>query len=60
VIPASSGLQRLSELTLGQRNHLVESFADFDRDSDFFIIDTAAGISRNVTHFLRSATKWSS
>ncbi len=55
VIPASSGLQRLSELTVGQRNHLVESFADFDRDTDFFIIDTAAGISRNVTHFLRSA-----
>jgi flagellar biosynthesis protein FlhG len=55
VIPASSGLQRLSELTLGQRNHLVESFASFDRDTDFFMIDTAAGISRNVTHFLRSA-----
>ncbi len=55
VIPASSGLQRLSELTVGQRNQLVESFASLDRDTDFFFIDTAAGISRNVTHFLRSA-----
>jgi flagellar biosynthesis protein FlhG len=55
IIPASSGLQRLSELTLEQRNHLVESFAHFDEDTDFFLIDTAAGISRNVIHFLLSA-----
>lgn len=55
IIPASSGLQRLSELTLEQRNQLVESFAHLDSDTDYFIIDTAAGISRNVIHFLLSA-----
>lgn len=55
IIPASSGLQRMSELTLAQRNHLVESFASLDSDVDYFIIDTAAGISRNVIHFLLSA-----
>jgi flagellar biosynthesis protein FlhG len=55
IIPASSGLQRLSELTLAQRNQLVESFATLDLDTDYFIIDTAAGISRNVIHFLLSA-----
>jgi len=55
IIPASSGLQRMSELTLAQRNHLVESFADLDSETDYFIIDTAAGISRNVIHFLLSA-----
>jgi len=55
IIPASSGLQRMSELTLAQRNHLIESFAHLDSDTDFFIIDTAAGISRNVIHFLLSA-----
>jgi flagellar biosynthesis protein FlhG len=55
IIPASSGLQRLSELTLEQRNHLVESFAGLDSDTDYLIIDTAAGISRNVIHFLLSA-----
>jgi flagellar biosynthesis protein FlhG len=55
IIPASSGLQRMSELTLAQRNHLVESFATLDSDTDYFIIDTAAGISRNVIHFLLSA-----
>lgn len=55
IIPASSGLQRLSELTLEQRNYLVDSFAHLDQDTDFFVIDTAAGISRNVIHFLLSA-----
>jgi flagellar biosynthesis protein FlhG len=55
IIPASSGLQRLSELSLAQRNRLVESFTTLDSDTDYFIIDTAAGISRNVIHFLLSA-----
>jgi flagellar biosynthesis protein FlhG len=55
IIPASSGLQKMSELTLAQRNHLVESFTNLDSDTDYFIIDTAAGISRNVIHFLLSA-----
>ena len=55
IIPGSSGLQRLSELTLAQRNQLVESFTHLDSDTDYFIIDTAAGISRNVIHFLLSA-----
>jgi flagellar biosynthesis protein FlhG len=55
IIPASSGLQRMSELTLAQRNHLVQSFTNLDSETDYFIIDTAAGISRNVIHFLLSA-----
>jgi flagellar biosynthesis protein FlhG len=55
IIPASSGLQRMSELTLAQRNHLIECFTHLDSDTDYFIIDTAAGISRNVIHFLLSS-----
>jgi len=55
IIPASSGLQRLAELTSEQKKFLVSSFSRLDSDTDFFIIDTAAGISRNVIHFLMSA-----
>jgi flagellar biosynthesis protein FlhG len=55
IIPASSGLQRMSELTSAQRTHIVESFANLDFDTDYFLIDTAAGISRNVIHFVTSA-----
>lgn len=55
IIPASSGLQRMSELTSAQRTHIVESFANLEFDTDYFLIDTAAGISRNVIHFLMAA-----
>jgi flagellar biosynthesis protein FlhG len=55
IIPASSGLQRMSELTSVQRKNLVESFTSLDSETDYFVIDTAAGISRNVIHFLLSA-----
>jgi len=55
IIPASSGMQRMSELTSAQRNHLVKCFNALDADTDYFIIDTAAGISRNVIHFLLAA-----
>lgn len=55
IIPASSGLQRLAELTPRQRDFIVEGFADLDADTDYFIIDTAAGISSNVVHLLRLA-----
>lgn len=55
IIPASSGLQRLADLSTAQRKHLVDCFADLDCGTDYFIIDTAAGISSNVMHFLLSA-----
>ncbi|MDR0310606.1 MAG: MinD/ParA family protein [Acidobacteriota bacterium] len=55
IIPASSGLHQMSDLTLLQRNRLIEEIRDLDMDIDYFIIDTAAGVSRNVVHFLISA-----
>ena len=57
IIPASSGLQQMSELTLLQRNRLVEGFSRLDGGIDYFFIDTAAGVSRNVVHFLVSANE---
>lgn len=55
IIPASSGLRRMSELTSAQRMHLVESLASLAPESDYLLIDTAAGISRNVIYFLTIA-----
>jgi len=54
VIPASSGLRDLAELTPEQRNYLVRSFAELEGDAEYLLIDTAAGISSNVMHFLLS------
>ncbi|MDR0842488.1 MAG: MinD/ParA family protein [Acidobacteriota bacterium] len=55
IIPASSGLQRMSDLTAAQRKLLIDSFTNLDMDIDYLIIDTAAGISRNVISILLSA-----
>jgi len=55
IIPGSSGLEQMAALTFEQRNHLVESFGMMASDIDYLIIDTAAGISHNVIHFLLSA-----
>jgi flagellar biosynthesis protein FlhG len=55
IIPASSGLQPLAELTREQRNYLVQSFVELEGEADYLLIDTAAGISSNVLHFLLAA-----
>lgn len=52
VIPSGSGLQALSDLTRAQRRRLAEEFARLDADTDYLLIDTAAGISRNVIDLL--------
>ena len=55
VLPASSGMQHMTELTSAQRNRLMNCFTSLEADTDYFVIDTAAGISRNVLHFLLSS-----
>ena len=57
IIPASSGLQQMADLTILQRNRLIDGFKRLNMNIDYFIIDTAAGVSRNVVHFLISASE---
>jgi flagellar biosynthesis protein FlhG len=52
VLPASSGMQQMAELTSAQRNRIMDCFSDLEAATDYFVIDTAAGISRNVMHLL--------
>lgn len=51
IIPASSGIQELAELNPEQQIGLVNALDHFDGDFDYMIIDTGAGISRNVMYF---------
>ncbi len=51
VLPASSGVQELSELTREQRLQLLSAFETLDENIDVLIIDTGAGISSNVMYF---------
>ncbi len=50
VIPATSGVAELSNLTIEERNILFSSFQELP-DHDFLLIDTSAGISSNVVYF---------
>jgi len=51
ILPASSGIQKLTELSREQRLHLLTELAVLDNGIDVFLIDTAAGISSNVMYF---------
>ena len=51
IIPAGSGFVNLTHLTDGQKLSLLSEFEAFEDDFDYFLIDTGAGISTNVTYF---------
>ncbi len=51
IIPAGSGFVNLTQLTDGQKLSLLSEFEHLEDDFDFFLIDTSAGISSNVTYF---------
>jgi len=51
ILPASSGIQKLTELSKEQRLSLLTEMAVLDNCTDVFLIDTAAGISSNVMYF---------
>ena len=55
VVPGGSGLVELANLTDGQRNNLIRSFDTLSSMADILIVDTAAGVSRNVIGFASAA-----
>ena len=55
ILPASSGIQELSELKTDQKLLLLESLDSYESDFDYVLIDTGAGISSNVMYFNTAA-----
>jgi flagellar biosynthesis protein FlhG len=55
VIPGGSGLEELANLSDERRRHLIGSMAQLDGRADVLLIDTAAGISAEVSAFLAAA-----
>ena len=51
IIPGSSGIEKIANLEADKLEHLVRSFSELDSRYDFFILDTSAGVSRNVISF---------
>jgi flagellar biosynthesis protein FlhG len=55
ILPASSGIQDLVQLTEGQRLQLLTELEVLEHEIDFLLIDTGAGISANVMYFNMAA-----
>lgn len=54
IIPGSSGVEKLADLTSHEAGLLIQSFLALP-DYDYFLIDTSAGISSQVLSFCRAA-----
>src|SRR5262249_9221190 len=55
VVPGASGLEELADLSEEQRQHLIGALGELDGRIDVLLIDTAAGVSREVSAFLEAA-----
>ncbi len=55
VVPATSGVQQLTQLTPHEHASLVHAFSDISDQLDVLVVDTAAGISDMVVSFVRAS-----
>jgi len=55
VVPGGSGLQELANLNEWQFGRLLTSLAELEKSHDLLLIDTGAGLSKNVTNFFLAA-----
>ncbi|HZS49134.1 MAG TPA: MinD/ParA family protein [Blastocatellia bacterium] len=55
IVPATSGVQEMAELTAYQREELLSNLTQLNSEADYLLIDTASGIAQNVTHLLNLA-----
>ena len=54
-LAGGSGIYHLANLSDAHLNHIIGQIALFDNWADFILIDTGAGISRNVLNFVVAA-----
>ncbi len=55
VVPASSGVERMANLSVREHATLIRAFGDLYRPVDVLIVDTAAGVGSSVVNFTRAA-----
>lgn len=49
IIPAASGVSEMANLSVQEHMGIIDSISEFNPSLDYFIIDTAAGISNSVS-----------
>jgi flagellar biosynthesis protein FlhG len=52
LVPGSTGVARMADLTLAERRALLDGLAELEKDADVVVIDAAAGVGRDVTAFM--------
>ncbi len=57
VVPASSGVQQMTQLNSQQHAALINAFSSLDQQLDTLVIDTAAGISDTVVSFVTASNE---
>jgi flagellar biosynthesis protein FlhG len=55
VVPATSGIRRMTELSTAEHAGLIRAFCSYGDPLDALIVDTAAGLSESVTLFCAAA-----
>lgn len=55
ILPGASGLYELANLSTMELNALIKAFSAVTSDFDVVVIDTGAGISKNVLSFIHSS-----
>ena len=55
VIPGASGFAQCVDLDVGQQQRLVTSIRSIEPHYDYMLVDTAAGISPTVLHFIAAS-----
>ncbi len=55
LVPGAVGLARMANLPEQERDAILDSLADLERDNDLILVDTGAGVDDNVMTFVRHA-----
>ena len=55
IIPATSGVQRMAELSPAEHAGMIQAFSELEQHIDVLLIDSAAGIADSVVSFTRAA-----
>jgi flagellar biosynthesis protein FlhG len=55
IVPGASGVARMAALSQAEQAGLVQAFSALQTPVDFFLVDTAAGITTDVITFTRAA-----
>ena len=55
IVPAASGTQAMTSLSVHEHSELIHAFSEIADDLDILVIDTAAGISEAVVSFVKAA-----